>query len=1349
MYNKKMWCIFLLLGLFSSAKLLAQTNYYVSTTGNDANDGLSVGHEKLTVQAAINAASSGDIVNIADGVYSPVSGVPGNFITVNKSLKLKGQSMLGTIIDGTIVNYVTANNYGINISASNVTIQDLTVRSFESGVGNTIDASQINITNVSSSENYRYGYYSNRSVTGLNILSSTFNRNGNKGGVPVGSSARGIMLQSTAANHIDVMISQCTVNENQLVGIDFAGSQLTDGITISGNVVNGNGDSGIGVWLGKNSVNSKPVLIDANEITMGLNQRFGIEIKNAVGTGMSSGMGSIVLTNNVLSQPGTPTNSRDFAAIAVIRRKDNYNTINDQNFGVYISGNVIDNIKGSAGAEGDGYGIVLGGTGHTVIGNTIANTEIGIQMQSGNLNFNNDNNSPSNSGDANTYYFDRDNSADACALMVANALTDNGVDYRYVTGAATSVITAPDLIARNLTTGVQFCTLQASVNAPSTNNGDIVDVFAGTHTLSDAVKVTKGITLRGNDNILSSKPIIKGVGNSINKALIEISAPNVVINNFELQLAQTGNAMIGISTGSSDNFNNLEISDNLIKGMKTFTGGLEWNSYAMKLGRSGNDGSTADNNVSVLRNDVTYDNPLAPELFGRGIYAYNVYGKIGGSVSEANKLLAYYALQGGEIGNNSSSADSFDFSYNQVWGGLVSVISGAPGTHYIKNNSIGDAVTSLASANQLTRSLEVKGFRTANANLQIESNQIKNFSTIGTFIQRSNNVTLANNVFTPFAAAGNTQFQSVVFSSKEGTSSSQSAATSNNLTIVGNTFNGNANNVAGTGVAFYNHNAAVNVAPISNAQIGGVGALKNTFSGSLAAYIVLDGTTSGTTTGATFSQMYDVAQGASNTTHILPFNGNVNASFNSFGAINTETESNFDNLVAVKDKITDGVDNGVSGYVNIQTDKAFVPSAAVLPNALATVPDNFTLSIKNDNTVHGNLGNATVTKSHTFAIDGNNSANLVFEDLTVNGVAKTITFQNAAQVNNNFTLTAGKIVASNVLNIDASKIISTTLGADNFVDGQITVANVNGDVLLPVGKTKASYLKLTNVTNGPSTFTLDYMPSAATNLNNKVASIDEVLDKEYWGLVRNSGAVEAKVSLYSYDATASGLTTDMADATKAWYDGAEWKNQGNFMNGNTPFFVDAAVTNNAYGLFTFGTLPSTLPVSLVNFDAKTTSQGAQLSWTTSSEKDAAVFEIEKSFDGQHFSVIQSVVAKGTASVYQILDRTFSQSAYYRLVQRDNNGDKVVYSQLVKFVKGFADRAEVLLYPNPATNIIYVALPLQMENAKGQVFNAAGKALQAVILRNGNLNQIDVSGLAIGVYFLKIDGQAKALKFVIK
>ncbi len=65
---KKLYTTLSLLTFFSSM-LLAQTNYYVSTTGNNSNTGTSTGQAWKTIQYAANTVAPGAIINIMGGTY--------------------------------------------------------------------------------------------------------------------------------------------------------------------------------------------------------------------------------------------------------------------------------------------------------------------------------------------------------------------------------------------------------------------------------------------------------------------------------------------------------------------------------------------------------------------------------------------------------------------------------------------------------------------------------------------------------------------------------------------------------------------------------------------------------------------------------------------------------------------------------------------------------------------------------------------------------------------------------------------------------------------------------------------------------------------------------------------------------------------------------------------------------------------------------------------------------------------------------------------------------------------------------------------------------------------------------
>ncbi|RZK23397.1 MAG: hypothetical protein EOO63_17715, partial [Hymenobacter sp.] len=116
-------------------------------------------------------------------------------------------------------------------------------------------------------------------------------------------------------------------------------------------------------------------------------------------------------------------------------------------------------------------------------------------------------------------------------------------------------------------------------------------------------------------------------------------------------------------------------------------------------------------------------------------------------------------------------------------------------------------------------------------------------------------------------------------------------------------------------------------------------------------------------------------------------------------------------------------------------------------------------------------------------------------------------------------------------------------------------------------------------------------------------------------------------------------------------------------------------------------LASPLPVTLLDFTARTQPGMVALSWRTATELNSARFEVERSLDGQHFSKMGEVSAAGTTTAthqYHLTDATLPEGAsvlYYRLRQVDVDGT-ALYSP-VQTVRTEHAAFALTLYPNPA------------------------------------------------------------------
>ena len=384
---------------------LVFSQIYVSTTGNDNNNG-SQNAPKQTINAGIAAAMPGQTVFIiGPGIYAGC--------TLNKSVNLQGVGT-GVIIQGS----GSGNGIDVTTNISGVTISNLSITNFQMGINFANTASTVtNLTlnNVSSSGNTTHGFYSvATNFSGLNVENCEFN----------GNSGRGIWITGGTTSHSNISITDSQFNSNGLVGFDLGLHHSLNNLTITGCQFLGNGDSGIAFYEGHSSPANSEIVITNNVVKMVGNSRFGIEVKNATGTSLETGAGRVLISDNHIYQTSTGNDSRDFAGIAVICRREGVAAYPEPS-GVVIKNNLIENIQpgngtcGSCGGNvGDGFGIVAGGNDHRILYNTVSGCKIGIQLQGGNVNAGTANSSPSTTGHANTLYFDRDNSTTANGNIV-------------------------------------------------------------------------------------------------------------------------------------------------------------------------------------------------------------------------------------------------------------------------------------------------------------------------------------------------------------------------------------------------------------------------------------------------------------------------------------------------------------------------------------------------------------------------------------------------------------------------------------------------------------------------------------------------------------------------------------------------------------------------------------------------------------------------------------------------------------------------------------------------------------------------------------------------------------------
>ena len=155
-----------------------------------------------------------------------------------------------------------------------------------------------------------------------------------------------------------------------------------------------------------------------------------------------------------------------------------------------------------------------------------------------------------------------------------------------------------------------------------------------------------------------------------------------------------------------------------------------------------------------------------------------------------------------------------------------------------------------------------------------------------------------------------------------------------------------------------------------------------------------------------------------------------------------------------------------------------------------------------------------------------------------------------------------------------------------------------------------------------------------------------------------------------------------------------------------------------------------------------------LDWKTASESNTSYFTVEKTKDFRSIVSAGTFPASGnTASIqhYSLEDKTpFTGISYYRLKTTDKDG-RYSYSQWIKVNTGTS--SSWLIYPNPATDKIYVTGITPSQNIQRQLINVGGVIIKQQVINN-QTTEIPVSNLASGSYIIRINDGSNISTFKI-
>jgi len=204
------------------------------------------------------------------------------------------------------------------------------------------------------------------------------------------------------------------------------------------------------------------------------------------------------------------------------------------------------------------------------------------------------------------------------------------------------------------------------------------------------------------------------------------------------------------------------------------------------------------------------------------------------------------------------------------------------------------------------------------------------------------------------------------------------------------------------------------------------------------------------------------------------------------------------------------------------------------------------------------------------------------------------------------------------------------------------------------------------------------------------------------------------------------------------------------ISGLTPYTVYFIAVSPKVGTTGFWTpfdiclTQSVVPVTLRSFSVLNNDHKINIKWESEDEINFEKYELQKSYDGKTFDLLHSV--EGNRSTNGVSQYNFEYNEqrrgtiYYRLKMIDRDG-QFKFSDL----RSIQNKSEgTIIYPNPASDILYVSQESSSEDIHYFLFDIYGKKVQEGILTD----QIDLQNLAAGSYSLHLPETHEAFKIIV-
>lgn len=436
----------------------------------------------------------------------------------------------------------------------------------------------------------------------------------------------------------------------------------------------------------------------------------------------------------------------------------------------------------------------------------------------------------------------------------------------------------------------------------------------------------------------------------------------------------------------------------------------------------------------------------------------------------------------------------------------------------------------------------------------------------------------------------------------------------------------------------------------------------------------------------------------------------------------------------------------VSGTLRLLSNSVSVESgSALVMNSGSTVHVEGGSILLNGGTFTGISYNVEYMGSMSASTGPEITANI--HDLTVNvqSTSNTVTLNNDATVGGSLALQSGvfslnnrKVTLNGTLSQDAGAWIRGSAGSDL----ELNLTSAANDTLFFDETGSGNTLSHLTINNAAGTLALGSDLKIATELNMMSGKFD---------INDNNLTVQSAASITNYDNTryiitsgsgklgmnvnASSAYVEFPIGTSTAYAPASIQQTGPGTTGN--FMVnamDGVYTNN--NMSTGFNSAST--GSMVNKTWNVSADGGvvmnsnlRFGWTSGSEVNG--------FDRNHAYATRFNGASWDVKPFQAATSGPSSTYQMERMSNTNGGSYAVVDSASSIVLGIADQqaqsTNILLYPNPTTETIYIQVPKTDNVVMYELIDITGQTLFSALNKN-TINTFDVSNLNAGYYFIK-------------